>query len=241
VSDLLDRLLDQGPHLSVGLLAGDQLRLGEELDRLAAAGVWLIHVDVMDGVFCPQHTVGPAFVAAIPDRFVKDVHLMIHEPLGKAAAHVAAGAGIVVCHLESASHPHALLQSLAGSGVIRGLALNPGTPVGAVEPLLDELELLLLLAVNPGWPGQRFLATTEERMGQARRLIGDRRIALAVDGAIKLEHVERLAAQGADVIVTGSAVFQGDDAAGNVARLVAAAARGAARRARPREPSVSMP
>jgi ribulose-phosphate 3-epimerase len=233
VSDLLDRLLDEGPHLSVGILAGDPLRLGDQLDRLDQLGVWLVHVDVMDGVFCPQHTVGPALVAAIPDRFVTDVHLMIHEPLSKTGDHVAAGAGIVTCHLEATSHAHALLQNLAGSGVIRGIALNPGTSVSAVEPLLDELELLLLLAVNPGWPGQSFLAATDDRLREARRLLGDRRIALAVDGGVTVGHVERVAALGADLIVTGSAVFEGGDVSGNLARLSAAAAQGARRRTAP--------
>jgi ribulose-phosphate 3-epimerase len=183
VSDIR-RLLRPGPSVSVGMLTADLLRLGEELAAIGDAGVELVHVDVMDGVFCPQTTVGPPIVRAIPESFVKDVHLMVDEPLEKVADYVAAGAGIISFHVESTKHPHRVLQSLAGTGVVRGVALNPGTPLGTVEPLLDELELLLVLAVNPGWSGQRFIPATEQKLHDARELIGGREIALAVDGGI---------------------------------------------------------
>ncbi|HEU5373724.1 MAG TPA: ribulose-phosphate 3-epimerase [Gaiellaceae bacterium] len=202
-------LLDRAPQLSVGVLAADLLRLGEQLETLEQAGVELAHVDVMDGVFCPQMTVGPPLVKALPDRFVKDVHLMIDEPLDKVHAHVEAGAGILTFHVESTRHPHRVLQSLAGSGVVRGVALNPGTPVSAIEPLLDELELVLVLAVNPGWSGQSFISSTERRIAEARALVGEREIVVAVDGGITMANVERVASLGVDLIVTGSAVFDG--------------------------------
>jgi ribulose-phosphate 3-epimerase len=220
------RLLHPGPSVSVGMLTADLLRLGEELAAIGDAGVELVHVDVMDGVFCPQTTVGPPIVRAIPESFVKDVHLMVDEPLEKVADYVAAGAGIISFHVESTKHPHRVLQSLAGSGVARGVALNPGTPLGTVEPLLDELELLLVLAVNPGWSGQRFIPATEQKLHDARELIGGREIALAVDGGITKENVEHVASLGVDVIVTGSAVFDGVAPADN-ARHMLDVARGA--------------
>jgi ribulose-phosphate 3-epimerase len=202
-------LLDRAPQLSVGVLAANLLRLGEELEALDGAGVELAHVDVMDGVFCPQTTVGPPLVQALPDRFVKDVHLMVEEPLDKVHTYVEAGAGILTFHVESTRHPHRLLQSLAGSGVVRGAALNPGTPVSVVEPLLDELELVLVLAVNPGWAGQSFIPSTERRIAEARMLVEGREIVVAVDGGITASNVERVASLGVDLIVTGSAVFDG--------------------------------
>lgn len=201
-------LLEHGPQLSVGVLTADLLRLGEELEALDGAGVTVAHVDVMDGVFCPQMTVGPPLVKALPDRFVKDVHLMIDEPLDKVHGYVEAGAGILTFHVESTHHPHRVLQSLAGSGVVRGVALNPGTPLHAVEPLLDELELVLVLAVNPGWAGQSFIPTAERRIAEARALVGSE-IVVAVDGGITRSNVERVASLGVDLIVTGSAVFDG--------------------------------
>jgi ribulose-phosphate 3-epimerase len=207
-------VLRDTPQLSVGVLAGDLLNMGRDLDALGRAGVELIHVDVMDGVFCPTITAGPSFVRAIPDTFVKDVHLMIDEPIDKLGQFVAAGAGIVTVHVESTRHPHRALQSLDGTGVARGVALNPGTPLSTVEPLLDDIDLLLLLAVNPGWGGQAFLPSTASRLIEARDLIGDRPIAVGVDGGITRANFEDVASLGANIVVTGSAVFEGGNPAG---------------------------
>jgi ribulose-phosphate 3-epimerase len=218
-------LIERAPTLSVGILTADLLRLGQELEALDEAGVALAHVDVMDGVFCPQTTVGQPIVKALPDRFVKDVHLMVDEPLEKVRTYVDAGAGIVTFHVESTIHPHRVLQSLAGSGVVRGVALNPGTPVSAIEPLLDELELVLVLAVNPGWGGQSFIPSTEGRIAEVRSLVGEREIVVAVDGGITKANVERIAALGVDLIVTGSAVYDGKSPAENARAMLDAVGR----------------
>ena len=218
-------LLRHAPQLSVGILTADLLRLGDELEALDAAGVELVHVDVMDGVFCPQTTVGPPLVKALPDRFVKDVHLMIDEPLEKVRTYVDAGAGIVTVHVESTRHPHRVLQSLADSGVVRGAALNPGTPLSVVEPLLDELELLLVLAVNPGWSGQSFIPSTERRLAEARALVAGRDIVIAVDGGITRANVGQVASLGVDLIVTGSAVYDGIAPAENARAMLEAVRR----------------
>lgn len=219
-------LLAGGPHLSVGILTADLLRLGEELEALDITGIRLAHVDVMDGVFTPQITVGAPIVAALPERFVKDVHLMVDEPLAKVDAFVEAGAGILTFHLEATRHPHRVLQSLSGTGVLRGIAVNPGTPLAAVEPLLDEVELLLVLAVNPGWRGQSFVAATERRIAEARALVAGREIVVAVDGGITKANVGQVAALGADMVVTGSAVFDGLEPASNARAMLEAVRRG---------------
>jgi ribulose-phosphate 3-epimerase len=208
------------------VLTADLLNLGEELAALDAAGIALAHIDVMDGVFCPQTTVGPPVVQALPDRFVKDVHLMIDEPLDKVQAYLEAGAGILTFHVESTRHPHRVLQSLGGTGVVRGVALNPGTPVAVIEPLLDELELVLVLAVNPGWGGQSFIPSTERRIADVRQLVASKEIVVAVDGGITWANVQHLGSLGVDLIVTGSAVYDGIAPAENARAMLEEARRG---------------
>jgi ribulose-phosphate 3-epimerase len=183
-------------------------------------------------------TIGPPVVKAVKTSMLKDVHLMIDEPIDKVDAFVAAGADIVTVHVESTRHVHRVLQRLggmanqndAGRGLVRGAALNPGTPLQAVEPLLGDLELLLILAVNPGFPGQSFAANTEDRLAAARELIAGcgRDIALCVDGGITAANVAEVARMGPDLIVTGSAVFDGKTPADNAKRMLAALPRAAA-------------
>jgi ribulose-phosphate 3-epimerase len=221
-------LIDSGPNLSVGMLTADLLCLGDELGALDEAGVNAVHVDAMDGVFCPQATFGPPLVRALPDRFIKDVHLMVDEPLEKVGAYVDAGADILTFHVESTRHPHRVLQSLTGTGVVRGVALNPGTPVAAVEPLLDELELILILGVNPGWGGQSFIASSEARIAEVRTLVERRTTVIAVDGGITKANVQHVASLGVDLIVTGSAVYDGKAPAENARAMLESV-----RRARP--------
>jgi len=209
-------------------MTADWMRMGDELRRIEAAGADFVHVDVMDGCFCPQLTVGPAVIAALKTPLPKDVHLMIDEPLEKVRAYVDAGASVLTFHVEATRHPHRVLQAL-GSSVTRGVALNPGTPVGAIEPLLDELEQVLILAVNPGWGGQRFAANTPRRLEQARELIArsGRDVRLAVDGGVTRDNVADIAALGVDVIVAGSAVFDGGDAKANLGKMRELVGRGA--------------
>jgi ribulose-phosphate 3-epimerase len=203
------RLLAARPHVSIGVLTADLLHLADELAVLEQAGVELVHVDVMDGVFCPQMTVGPPLVSALAGPFLKDVHLMVVDPEAKVDAFLAAGADVIAFNVEGTRHPHRVLQRLAETDVVAGVALNPGTPIGAVEPLLDLIDYVLLLAVDPGWSGQRFAESTGRRIAELRELIGDRDVLVGVDGGITRENAGRVAALGPDVVVTGSAVFDG--------------------------------
>jgi ribulose-phosphate 3-epimerase len=232
----LERLLSLRPAVSVGLLTADLLSLGSELSVLERAGIGVAHVDVMDGVFTPVMTVGPPFVRALRTPLLKDVHLMIRDPLATLADYVAAGADMITVHQESCTHIHRVLQALGAMthaadparGIVRGVALNPGTPLEAVEPLLPEMDMLLLLAVNPGWGGQRFIPATFDRMARAKAMIAasGRPIVLGVDGGVTRQNVGALVAAGAGLIVTGSAVFDGKAAAANAAFMLQAAGQG---------------
>jgi ribulose-phosphate 3-epimerase len=167
-------------------------------------------------------------IGALRTKLRKDVHLMIEDPLEKVRGYIDAGADMLTFHVEATRHPHRVLQAL-GPGVTRGIALNPGTPVAMVEPLLDDAELVLILAVNPGWSGQRFAPGTESRLAAVRKLIdlSGKSIMLGVDGGVTRENAASIAAMGVDLIVAGSAVFDGGDAVANLQQLRAEVAGGA--------------
>ncbi len=230
----LELLRAAAPTISVGVITANLLSLGSEIALLERTGVKLAHVDVMDGCFCPMMTVGPPFIRAIKTSLLKDVHLMIEEPLEKVADYVAAGADVITIHVEACSHVHRALQKLgtltnvneADRGIVRGVALNPGTPLEALEPLLDDLEYILLLAVNPGWGGQKYIRSTTTRIGRVQRMIADagKNIMLGVDGGVTKENIAEVAATGADLIVTGSAVFDGNAPEANARFMLEAVA-----------------
>jgi ribulose-phosphate 3-epimerase len=218
-----------GPRLSAGVITADLARLGAEMDVLRGRAHWA-HVDVMDGVFCPQLTVGPLFIKAVASTGVAvDAHLMVCEPLRLLPDVVRAGAQIVTVHAESGRHPHRVLQELTrlSAGlrpVLRGYAVNPGTPVQAIEPVLDLIDLVLVLAVNPGWPGQAPAANTARRVAAAREIAAaaGHPVLVGVDGGVGLANAGQVAGWGADIVVSGSAIFDGKDAAGNLAAMLAA-------------------
>jgi ribulose-phosphate 3-epimerase len=211
-------LLAGGPHVSIGVNKADMLSLGRDLERLQEAEAKLLHIDVIDGVFCAGMTVGAPFVQAVArasDTYLTDVHLMVAEPLSVAEECAAAGADVICFQVEAARQPHRVLQVLGELDVVRGVAINPSTPLCMIEPLLDELDYVLVLTVNPGWSGQQMLAGYAKRLRDARALIGDRAIALGIDGAVTRENIAAVAAARPNVIVTGTAVFaDGDPVAG---------------------------
>ena len=217
------------PTISVGLPISNIQDLGSELAKLDGTGVGLLHIDVMDGCFTPVMTLGPPIVEAIHTPFIKDVHLMIQDPLEKLEDYVQAGADIITVHVESTNQIHRVLQRLGdmantncqNNPLIRGIALNPGTPLEVLAPLLDEVDLILLLAINPGWGGQTFLHSTFKRITQTRKMIAKsgNEILLSIDGGITKENFSRIVDTGIDIVVSGSAVFDGLNPAGN-ARLM---------------------
>jgi len=223
-------LVGTGPRLSAGVLTADLTRLADELDLIRGRAHWA-HVDMMDGSFCPQLTVGPAFLRAVaPAGVPVDAHLLVDEPLRFLPEVVSAGAAIVTVHAESTRHPHRALQELtalaaaAGRRVIRGIAINPGTPVQAIEPVLELADLVLVLAVNPGWPGQALAANTARRITAVRELTraAGHPVMVGVDGGVTRANAGQVAAWGADLVVSGSAIFDGKDAPGNLAAILAA-------------------
>ncbi|MFQ5929944.1 MAG: ribulose-phosphate 3-epimerase [Acidobacteriota bacterium] len=207
------------PTISVGVLAADLMSLGSELSLLEQTDVRLAHIDVMDGCFTPMMTVGPPFIKTLKTPLLKDVHLMIQEPLEKVDAYVAAGADVITVHAESSLHIHRVLQKLDEMtnandpvrGLVRGVALNPGTPLTVLEPLLDEMELIMFLAINPGWEGQTFIPSTFSRIREVKQMIAraGKDILICVDGGIKRNNIADVATAGVDIVVTGSAVFDG--------------------------------
>jgi len=222
---VLEILKAQCPTISVGVLTADLMHLGTELGQLAGTDVQILHFDVMDGCFVPMMTVGPPYVKGVKTELLKDVHLMIQDPIDKLDAYVAAGADIISVHVESCVHIHRVFQHLASStnvndperGIARGVALNPGTPVSAIEPLLGELDMVTLVAINPGWGGQTFDPATFSRVEQVKDLAAKagREVFVGVDGGITKANIEEVSECGADLVVTGSAVFDGNAPADN--------------------------
>ena len=219
----LEKLRAAAPTLSVGILTADLLNLGAELRIIEQAGVRLVHFDVMDGCFVPMMTVGPPLIKAVKTPLLKDVHLLIQDPMEKIEAYVAAGADIITIHVESADDLLPVLRKLGGT-VVRGVAVNPGTPMEAIEPLLDEVEMITVLAVVPA-VSSTFEESTPGRLAKVREMVAGRDILLCIDGGIKRDNIAEVAKLDVDVIVTGSAVFDGKDPLGNARFMLGAVER----------------
>ena len=201
--------------IAPSILSADFSRLGEEIKAVEAAGADYIHVDVMDGHFVPNITIGSPVVAAIRKvtKLPLDVHLMISEPDRYIADFAKAGSDIITVHAEACIHLHRTIGYIKELGIRAGVSLNPSTPLSVIEQILEDVDMVLLMTVNPGFGGQKFIKTMLPKIAEMRRIINDRglKVELEVDGGVTLDNIYDISRAGADSFVAGSAVFGSND------------------------------
>jgi len=207
--------------IAPSILSADFAALGDDIRRVEAGGADQLHVDVMDGRFVPNLTIGPVVVAAIRKRtrLPLDVHLMIVEPERYVPEFVAAGADLVTVHAEACPHLSRTLAQIRELGARAGVALNPATPPDVLRYVLDDLDLVLVMSVNPGFGGQAFIPSAHRKIRDVKALVGDRPVEVSVDGGVKADLAKSLVEDGATTLVAGSAIFGAADPAAAVRAL----------------------
>jgi ribulose-phosphate 3-epimerase len=211
--------------IAPSLLASDFSRLAEQIELVMDAGANVIHFDSMDGTFVPPITIGPVVAASISGLVhgrdgLLDCHLMVDHPERQIEAFAQAGADIITVHPEATPHVHYALQMIRAHGCHAGVVINPGTPVDAVEPVADIIDLCLVMSVNPGWGGQRYIPSSTGRLARLREALPPE-VVLEVDGGVSLETIDGARQAGADLFVAGSSVFGADDPAAAFRALAA--------------------
>jgi len=202
-------------QIAPSILSADFMRLGEEIHAAEEAGADLLHIDVMDGHFVPNITIGPSIVAAIRKitKLPLDVHLMIEDPDKYLPDFVDAGADYLTVHSEAAVHLHRTVQWIKEKGIKAGVSINPATPVSQLESIITDIDLVLLMSVNPGFGGQKFIPATMEKIRKTKTMISaaGSRALIEIDGGVKQENAKEIADAGADILVIGSAFFESGD------------------------------
>jgi ribulose-phosphate 3-epimerase len=213
--------------IAPSILSADGSRLHEEIAAVEKAGADWIHIDVMDGHFVPNITMGPAIISALrkTTKLPFDVHLMIENPENYIESFAAAGADILTVHVEAANHLHRTIDLIKKAGKKAGVSLNPATPLIQIEEILPDIDLLLIMTVNPGFGGQQFIETTLPKIDKAKKMLNtlSNKTLLEIDGGVNLKNIAGIARAGADVLVAGASVFGTDDYQKTISALNVAA------------------